>query len=74
MREALTMVAVQVFGNDNAVAFAGSQGNFQLNVYKPRDPAQPARVGAAALRGHARVRPVLCARASEPDDRASGST
>ena len=32
--EALTMVAVQVFGNDQAVAFAGSQGNFQLNVYK----------------------------------------
>jgi len=26
---------VQVFGNDHAVAFAGSQGNFQLNVYKP---------------------------------------
>jgi fumarate hydratase class II len=33
--EALTMVAVQVLGNDHAVAFAGSQGNFQLNVYKP---------------------------------------
>ena len=33
--EALTMVAVQVYGNDHAVAFAGSQGNFQLNVYKP---------------------------------------
>jgi len=33
--EALTMVAVQVFGNDTSVAFAGSQGNFQLNVYKP---------------------------------------
>jgi fumarate hydratase class II len=33
--EALTMVAVQVFGNDHAVGFAGSQGNFQLNVYKP---------------------------------------
>ena len=33
--EALTMVAVQVFGNDHAVAFAGSQGNFQFNVYKP---------------------------------------
>jgi fumarate hydratase class II len=32
--EALTMVAVEVFGNDHAVAFAGSQGNFQLNVYK----------------------------------------
>ncbi len=33
--EALTQVAVQVFGCDAAVAFAGSQGNFQLNVYKP---------------------------------------
>jgi fumarate hydratase, class II len=33
--EALTMVAVHVFGNDMAVAFAGSQGNFQLNVYRP---------------------------------------
>ncbi len=33
--EALTMVCAQVFGNDAAVAFAGSQGNFQLNVYKP---------------------------------------
>jgi fumarate hydratase class II len=33
--EALTMVAVQVFGNDTAVAFGGSQGNFQLNVFKP---------------------------------------
>jgi fumarate hydratase class II len=32
--ESMTMVAVQVFGNDAAVAFAGSQGNFQLNVYK----------------------------------------
>jgi len=33
--EAITMVAVQVFGNDAAIGFAGSQGNFQLNVYKP---------------------------------------
>jgi len=33
--EALTMVATRVFGNDAPVAFAGSQGNFQLNVYKP---------------------------------------
>ena len=33
--EALTMVCTQVFGNDATVAFAGSQGNFQLNVYKP---------------------------------------
>ena len=29
------MVAAQVFGNDAAVTFAGSQGNFELNVYKP---------------------------------------
>ena len=33
--EALTMVCVQVFGNDAAIGFAGSQGNFELNVYKP---------------------------------------
>jgi len=33
--EAVTMVAVRVYGNDATVAFAGSQGNFQLNVYKP---------------------------------------
>ena len=33
--EAITMVAVQVFGNDLATSFGGSQGNFELNVYKP---------------------------------------
>jgi fumarate hydratase class II len=33
--EALTMVAVQVMGNDAAIGFAGSQGNFELNVFKP---------------------------------------
>jgi fumarate hydratase class II len=33
--EAMTMVAVQVFGNDTAISFAGSQGNFELNVFKP---------------------------------------
>ena len=33
--EALTMVVTRVYGNDACVAFAGSQGNFQLNVYKP---------------------------------------
>ena len=33
--EALTMVAVQVFGNDAAIGFAASQGNFELNVFKP---------------------------------------
>lgn len=33
--EALTMVCTQVMGNDATVAFAGSQGHFELNVYKP---------------------------------------
>src|SRR5256714_7951349 len=33
--EAMTMVAVQGMGNDAAIGFAGSQGNFELNVFKP---------------------------------------
>lgn len=33
--EALTMVAVQVIANDQAIAIAGSMGNFELNVFKP---------------------------------------
>ncbi len=33
--EAVTMVCVQIFGNDAAIGFAGSQGHFELNVFKP---------------------------------------
>ncbi|WP_127144194.1 class II fumarate hydratase [Pelagibacterium montanilacus] len=33
--EAMTMVAAQVMGNDATIGFAASQGNFELNVYKP---------------------------------------
>ncbi len=33
--EAMTMVCVQVMGNDAAITFAGASGNFELNVYKP---------------------------------------
>ncbi|MGE6755144.1 class II fumarate hydratase [Rossellomorea sp. NPDC071047] len=33
--EAVTMVVTQVFGNDAAIGFAASQGNFELNVFKP---------------------------------------
>ena len=33
--EAMTMVVTQVVGNDATIAFAASQGNFELNVYKP---------------------------------------
>jgi fumarate hydratase class II len=35
MAEAVTQVGAQVIGNDAAIAFAGSQGNFELNVYLP---------------------------------------
>ncbi len=33
--EALTMVCAQVLGNDTTISFAGTQGNFELNVFKP---------------------------------------
>jgi len=33
--EATTMVCIQIMGNDAAIGFAGSQGHFELNVYKP---------------------------------------
>jgi len=33
--EAMVMVCIQVIGEDNAVAFAGSQGNFELNAMRP---------------------------------------
>lgn len=56
--EAVTMVAVQVMGNDAAVGFAASQGNFQLNVFLPvcaQNFLQSARLLADAMdsfRGH----------------------
>jgi fumarate hydratase, class II len=55
--EALTMVAAQVFGNDHTVAFAGSQGNFQLNAYKPimlHNLLESAELMAEACRSFAR--------------------
>jgi fumarate hydratase class II len=64
--EALTQVAVQVYGNDAAVAFAGSQGNFQLNVYKPvmlHNLLESAGLLADAARAFER----FCARGLEPD-------
>jgi fumarate hydratase class II len=65
--EALTMVAVQVFGNDHAVAFAGSQGNFQLNAYKPvilHNVLESIQLLAEAARSfHDR-----CARGIEPNE------
>ncbi|HEY5365420.1 MAG TPA: class II fumarate hydratase [Casimicrobiaceae bacterium] len=64
--EALTQVAVQVFGNDAAVAFAGSQGNFQLNVYKPvmlHNLLESANLLADAIDSFDK----RCARGIEPD-------
>ena len=66
--EALTMVAVQVFGNDHAVAFAGSQGNFQLNVYKPvilHNALESIELLAQATRSFDE----RCARGLAPDER-----
>ena len=64
--EALTMVCAQVFGNDATVAFAGTQGNFQLNVYKPvmahnvLESIDLLADACAAFEAH-------CARGIEPD-------
>jgi fumarate hydratase class II len=66
--EALTQVAVQVFGNDHAVAFAGSQGNFQLNVYKPvilHNVLESIELLADACRSFEE----RCARGIEPDEK-----
>jgi fumarate hydratase class II len=66
--EALTMVAVHVFGNDVSVAMAGSQGHFQLNVFKPvilhnvLDSAQLLADGCLSFDEH-------CACGIEPDEK-----
>jgi fumarate hydratase, class II len=64
--EALTMVAAQVFGNDATVAFANTQGSFQLNVYKPvilHNVLESAELLAEASRSFDRY----CARGLEPN-------
>ncbi|KGN37821.1 class II fumarate hydratase [Knoellia subterranea] len=65
--EALTMVATRVFGNDATVAFAGSQGNFQLNVFKPvmaHAVLESTRLLADAVRSFT----VHCATGIEPNE------
>ena len=64
--EALTMVAAQVFGNDVTVAFANTQGHFQLNVYKPvilHNVLESIELLAEASRSFDRY----CARGLEPN-------
>jgi fumarate hydratase class II len=66
--EALTMIAVQVFGNDHAVAFAGSQGSFQLNAYKPimlHNVLESAQLLAEGVRSFNE----RCARGIEPNEK-----
>jgi fumarate hydratase class II len=64
--EALTMIAVQVMGNDVAVGIGGASGNFELNVYKPlviHNVLQSLRLltdGMSSFDKH-------CARGIEPD-------
>src|SRR5690554_1159375 len=64
--EALTMVCARVFGNDATVAFAGTQGNFQLNVYKPV-MASGVLDSLQLLGDAARSFDLHCARGLEPD-------
>lgn len=64
--EALTMVCAQVFGNDATVAFAGTQGNFQLNVYKPV-MAHNVLESIALLADACASFELHCARGIEPD-------
>ena len=64
--EALTMIACQVFGNDTAVKVAGSQGNFELNVFKPvmiRGVLHSARLLADGCRSFRE----FCVEGLEPD-------
>ena len=64
--EAMTMVACQVFGNDTAITVAGSQGNFELNVFKPvmiRNLLHSARLLADACRSFRR----FCIEGLEPN-------
>ena len=62
--EALTMACAQVMGNDAAVGFAGSQGHFELNVYKPMIALQRAPGDDAARRRRAPRSPTTASSAS----------
>ncbi len=64
--EAMTMVACQVLGNDTAIKIAGSQGNFELNVFKPvmiRNLLHSARLLADTCRSFRE----FCIEGLEPD-------
>ncbi len=60
--EALTMAAVQVFGNDHAVGFAGLAGQLPAQRLQAGDPPRRAGVDRGARRRDPLLRPALCAR------------
>ena len=64
--EVVTQVAVQVYGNDHAVAFAGSQSNFELNVYMPVI-ARNLLSSVALLSAAARLLATSCVEGLQPD-------
>ncbi len=64
--EAMTMVCVQVMGNDAAIGFAGASGNFELNVYKPLI-AHLVLQSIGLLGGACAMFDKHCARGLEPD-------
>jgi fumarate hydratase class II len=64
--EALTMVCAQILGNDVAVSFAGTQGHFELNVFKPVIAAN--LLQSARLLGQACLSfDINCAQGIEPN-------
>jgi len=65
--EMLTMVAIQVFGYDTAIGFAGSQGNFELNVFKPVI-ARDLLHGIELLTDGSRSFRLYCVEGLEPDE------
>ena len=74
--EAMTMVCVQVMGNDAAIRLAGSQGNFELNVFKPV-MIHNFLHSTALLADACRTFREFCVEGLEPDrdaDRTSSST
>ena len=63
----MTQVCAHVIGNDAAVGFAGSQGHFELNVYKPMMAYRRAAIDAASGRTRPRRSPDNCVPGIEPD-------
>ena len=72
--EAVTMVAAQVMGNHATISFAGSQGHFELNVFKPLRRLRHAAVDQAAHRRRRTASPTIASSASKPTASASRST